>query len=141
MGETDGDAAMKRDDRPPATVAGLMTEDLLSILPQDNVGRARDVMLSLGIHAVLVMDGNDVRGIVTSTDLLDSWPDKEPIATVMTRAPVSINIQTPVREAARAMIVGRTHHLLVADEVDGESEVVGILSSLDLLEAITIDPT
>lgn len=98
-------------------------------------------MLSAGVHAVLVMDGNDVRGIVTSTDLLDSWPDDEPIATVMTQAPVSIGAQTPLREAARAMIVGRTHHLLVGDEVDGESEVVGILSSFDLLEAITADPT
>ncbi len=132
---------MKRGDRPPVTVADLMTEDLLSILPHDNVGRARHVMVSNGVHAVLVMDGNDVRGIVTSTDLLDSWPDDEPIATVMTQAPVSISVQTPLRDAAHVMVVGRTHHLLVDDEVDGESEVVGILSSLDLLEAIVIDPT
>ena len=125
---------------PPATVADLMTEDLLSILPHDRVGRARDVMLSAGVHAVLVMDGNDVQGIVTSTDLVDRWPDDESISTVMTSAPVSIGAHTPLREAARAMIIGRTHHLLVDDEVDGDSEVVGILSSLDLLEAI-VDPT
>jgi CBS domain-containing protein len=132
--------AVRRADGPPATVADLMTEDLLSILPGDTVGRARDVMLSVGVHAVLVMDGNDVHGIVTSTDLLDSWPDREPVATVMTPTPVSISVQASVRKAAEVMIAGRTHHLLVSDEVDGEPEVVGILSSLDLLDALTVDP-
>ena len=132
--------AAKHPDRPPVTVAELMTEELLSIQPDDAVGRARDVMLSMGVHAVLVMDGNEVHGIVTSTDLVDNWPDEEPIATVMTPTPVSIAAQTPLPAAARTMIVGRTHHLLISDEVDGESEVVGILSSLDLLEAIAFDP-
>jgi len=125
---------MRRRDAPPATVGDLMTEDLLAILPDDRVGRARDVMLSVGVHAVLVMDGNEVLGIVTSTDLIDNWPDDEPIATVMTAAPATISVEATVREAAESMISSRTHHLLVEDG----HEVIGILSSFDLLDALTV---
>ena len=127
---------MRRRDAPPATVGDLMTEDLLAILPDDRVGRARDVMLSVGVHAVLVMDGNEVLGIVTSTDLIDNWPDDEPIATVMTAAPAAISVEATVREAAESMISSRTHHLLVEDG----HEVIGILSSFDLLDALTVGP-
>ncbi len=125
---------MRRREGPPATVGDLMTEDLLAILPEDRVGRARDVMLSVGVHAVLVMDGNEVLGIVTSTDLIDNWPDDEPIATVMTAAPAAISVEATVREAAESMISTRTHHLLVEDG----HEVIGILSSFDLLDALTV---
>jgi len=125
---------MRRHDAPPATVGDLMSEDLLAILPDDRVGRARDVMLSVGVHAVLVMDGNEVLGIVTSTDLIDNWPDDEPIATVMTAAPAAISVEATVREAAESMISSRTHHLLVEDG----HEVIGILSSFDLLDALTV---
>lgn len=125
---------MRRRDTTPATVGDLMTEDLLAILPDDRVGRARDVMLSVGVHAVLVMDGNEVLGIVTSTDLIDNWPDDEPIATVMTAAPAAISVEATVREAAESMISSRTHHLLVEDG----HEIIGILSSFDLLDALTV---
>ncbi len=125
---------MRRREGTPATVSDLMTEDLLAVLPDDRVGRARDVMLSVGVHAVLVMDGNEVLGIVTSTDLIDNWPDDEPIATVMTAAPAAISVEATVREAAESMISSRTHHLLVEDG----REVVGILSSFDLLDALTV---
>lgn len=124
---------MRHRDAPPRVVSDLMTEDLLAVLPDDHLGRARDVMLSVGVHAVLVMDGNNVLGIVTSTDLIDNWPDDEPVATVMTPAPVSIDVEASVREAAELMLSGPTHHLVV---LDGR-EVVGILSSFDLLEALT----
>lgn len=127
---------MRRRDTPPASVGDLMSEDLLAILPDDRVGRARDVMLSVGVHAVLVMDGNEVLGIVTSTDLIDNWPDDEPVATVMTAAPAAISVEATVREAAESMISSRTHHLLVEDG----HEVIGILSSFDLLDALTVAP-
>ncbi len=90
-------------------------------------------MLSMGIHAVPVMEGNDVLGIVTSTDLIDDWPDDEPLTTVMSPVPTEIPNDASVREAAELMLADRVHHLLVTDE----REVIGILSSLDLLEAFT----
>lgn len=109
-----------------------MTEDLVSVLPEDRIERVRDIMLSFAIHAVLVMEGNDVVGIVTSTDLIDNWPEEERVTTVMTAAPAAISDQASIREAAETMLRLRTHHLLVTDE----REIVGILSSLDLLDVL-----
>lgn len=124
---------MRRGERAPTSVADLMTEDLLAVLPGDPVGRARDIMLSVGVHAVLVMEGNDVLGIITSTDVIDTWPDSEPVTELMTATPTTIAAEASIREAAETMIARRTHHLLVSDG----TEVVGILSSFDLLDALT----
>ncbi len=113
------------------TVADLMTQDLIALRPEDRVGRARDALLTLGIHALPVMVGNDVVGIVTSLDLVDDRPEDQPISTLMTKSPGAIDAEGGVREAAELMIERGLHHLLV----ESEGEVIGILSSLDLLRA------
>jgi CBS domain-containing protein len=124
---------MRETQAPPETVGDLMTVDLVALLPTDRVGRARDLLISIGIHALPVMEGNDVVGIVTSTDLVDDWEEDEPITTVMTPTPILISTEATIEEAADTMVANRTHHLLVSDD----QEVVGILSSFDLLQALT----
>ncbi len=118
------------------TVADLMTQDPLTVRPGDQVGRVRDLILTLGIHALPVMVDDDVVGIVTSTDIADDWPDDEAVATVMTRSPLVISAEGSVREAADLMIENGVHHLLV----EAAGEVIGILSSLDLLHALVVRP-
>ena len=128
-----GMGRMSSNGAPPETVADVMTTDLLAVLPADRIGRVRDLMLTVSIHAVPVMDGNDVLGIVTSTDLIDDWPDDEPLSTIMSPVPTAISHEASIQEAAELMLADRIHHLLVTDE----REVIGILSSLDLLAALT----
>ena len=113
------------------TVQSIMSADLVGLRASDRVGRARDLILSIGIHALPVMDGNLVVGIVTSSDLVDDWPESELVGTIMSNSPVSINAAASLCEAAEAMLSGRMHHLLV----ESSGETVGILSSLDLLRA------
>lgn len=91
-------------------------------------------MLTLELHALPVMQGNDVLGIVTSSDLVDDWPNDDPVSDIMTPVPTLINVEASLQEAAEIMISHRIHHLLVTDEV----EVMGILSSFDLLRALTV---
>ena len=110
-----------------------MTVDLIAVLPTDRVRRARDILISLGIHALPVMDGNDVMGIVTSTDLVDNWDEDELMTTVMTPTPILIDMGATIEDAAETMVANRTHHLLVTDA----EEVTGIVSSFDLLQAFT----
>lgn len=116
----------------PESVADLVTVDLVAVLPHDRVGRARDILLTFGIHALPVMEGNDVLGIVTSADLVEEWPDDELVSTVMTPAPTTIAVEASIAEAAELMVSHRIHHLLVTDSI----EVMGIVSSLDLLQAL-----
>ncbi len=116
-----------------ACVGDLMTPDLLSLDQNDPISRARDLMLAFGINALPVMDDITVIGIVTSTDLVDDWPEDDAVSTIMSTAPYTIQIDASLSEAAGQMVQFRIHHLLV--ESDGV--VAGILSSLDLLEALT----
>mgnify|MGYP002630084680 CR=1 FL=1 len=114
-----------------------MTPDLIAVGPSDRTGRARDLLMTLALHALPVMDGNDVVGIVTTSDLVDDWPDDEPVSTIMSTAPHTIAAEAGFREAVDVMIDRRIHHLLV--ESDGE--VIGILSSLDLLHLLATHPS
>ncbi len=115
-----------------ASVGDLMTPELLSLTPTDPVSRARDLMLAFGINALPVMDDITVVGIVTSSDLVDDWPEDDAVSTIMSTAPYTIQIDASLSEAAEQMVQFRIHHLMV--ESDGL--VAGILSSLDLLEAL-----
>lgn len=124
---------MKLTNESPTTVAEVMTVDLVALLPTDRVGRARDTLLAVGVHALPVMEGNDVLGIVTSADLIDDWPEGDPVSSIMTPTPTSIHVDASISEAAETMIGQRIHHLLVSDD----REIIGILSSLDLLGALT----
>lgn len=123
---------MTASDRATKTVGDLMTCDLLAVTPEDRVGRARDLMLTMGVNALPVMEGNDVVGIVTSTDMIDNWPEGEAITTAMTPVPTLIDTRATLAEAAELMRSHRIHHLLVNDDV----EVIGILSSFDLLSVL-----
>ncbi len=124
---------MRDSEEPPETVGDLMTVDLVALLPTDRVERARSVLLTLGIHALPVMEGNNVVGIVTSTDLIDEWSEDEVITSVMTPTPTLIGVEATLQEAADVMLAERTHHLMVTDD----TEVIGIVSTFDLLEALS----
>lgn len=116
------------------TVADLMTRELIVLRPDNRIGRARDYIVSLGIHAIPIMVDGEVVGIVTSTDLVDDWADDELVSTVMSASPQTIDAEAAVRDAADMMIERHIHHLLV----ETEGEVVGILSSLDLLHDLVV---
>ncbi len=124
--------ATSRNARVRHPVGDIMTVEPVVIGPTDMLGRARDLMLTLGIHALPVSTNGEVVGLVTSTDLVDDWPDDEAVATVMTTVPYTIDAESEVAEAAAYMVEQRVHHLLV---LRGK-ETVGILSSLDLLSAL-----
>jgi len=118
----------------PRIVEDLMTADLVVIRPNDQVGWARDLIMTLGIHALPVVDEDAVVGIVTTADLADDWRNDEPVRTVMTVSPLSVGVETSLYEAAELMTERRIHHLMVEEAGD----LIGILSSLDLLQVLVI---
>jgi CBS domain-containing protein len=119
----------------PTVVSDLMTTDLIALIPIDTVGRARQLLATGHFHALPVMQGNAVLGIVTTADLVSVGDDDELVTALMTPVPTAIPVDAPVDEAAALMLSERIHHLVVIDD----REVVGILSSLDLLAAVSAD--
>jgi len=113
----------------PRFVDDLMTVDLIAVRPDERIGRARELFLGLGINALPILDEGEVRGIVTSRDLVEEWPDGEPIRTAMSSAVRTIDAGASVGEAASVMLEEHVHHLVV---FDGD-QLAGIVSSFDLL--------
>ena len=71
-------------------------------------------------------------GIVTSTDLMDEPRGDLEVADIMTEDVITVPQYDPVHVAARVMRNRGVHHLVVTHE----GEIVGILSSFDLLKVI-----
>ena len=109
-----------------------MTHDVVSMAPTDPVDRARDLMLSLGIHGIPVVDDRKVVGIVTSHDLVDDWPPDQPLADVMTANVVKIDARAGLGEAASLMKSELVHHLVVADG----TQPIGVITTYDMLDAL-----
>ena len=119
-------------DRSASVVKDYLTADLITIAPEDSVSRARDLMLGLGFHGLPVVEDDSVVGIVTSADLVEEWPQGEPVATIMSRSVRLVDSDAPVTVAAELMRNESIHHLVVMDQ----NGIAGILTSFDLLAAL-----
>ena len=114
-------------------VYDLMARDVFVARADDPVAQVRDLMAQQKILAVPVVGhDNEPAGIVTSTDLVLELDPDTPVSTVMTAAVYTVSPHADARDAARMMLEHRIHHLVVTHE----KEIVGILSSFDLLRVV-----
>jgi CBS domain-containing protein len=122
-----------------ATVAELMTREVVTVDPADTIGEAAEKMIDARIGAVLVSDFGSVIGILTERDVLRAvahrtHSSEARVRQWMTREVVTVPPSMDADEAARTMLERNFRHLPVLD--DGRP--VGIVSMRDLArEAIT----
>ena len=118
------------------TVGDLMTGDLIALRTVDTVDRARQVISDYGLHALPVLDEDRAVGVVTLADC-ENHLNYEQLGDVCVHPPVTIDVGASVAAAAELMRTEHIHtHLLVTDGRSGE--VIGILSSFDLLYALMV---
>lgn len=110
-----------------------MTGDLIALRPIDTVARARDVLAGSGLHVLPVIDEDRTIGVVSLADCQHRQVE-ESLGDVVTRPPLTIDVEAPVAEAARLMRSEHINHLLVTE--GPSEETVGILSSFDLLALV-----
>ncbi len=117
-------------------VDDIMTRPIATLAPDDTVARARELMLGLRTHGLPVIDDEGlVAGFVTSSDLVETWPDGEPIDAIMSTDVHAVEVGTPVRAASAEMRANKIHHLLVTRN----RQPVGVVSSFDVLRAVAPD--
>lgn len=58
------------------SVGEVMTQKLLGLSSDADVREAATLMIEAGVHRVLVMDGGDLVGIVTTTDIMRAVSDR-----------------------------------------------------------------
>ena len=127
-------------------IRDLMTAKPITTGPDTPVIDARKLMLGKRIRHLLVMDGPKLLGIVTDRDIRLNLPSpatslsvwevnyllaRLTVASVMTRALVTVSPERDPRDAAVLML---DHQIGALPVVDG-GQLVGIITETDLLRA------
>jgi CBS domain-containing protein len=114
-------------------VSEIMTKAAVIDEAEDTLVEAARKMWKQQTGSLLVLDGEDMVGIVTERDVLKAVAsgtalDQTRISEVMTQDPITVGPGTSLREAARVMADKWIRHLPV---VDG-GKLVGVISQRDL---------
>jgi CBS domain-containing protein len=114
-------------------VSEIMTGAAVTDQPEDTLDEAASKMWKQQTGSLLVMDGEDLVGILTERDVLKAVATgvnaKETrVSEVMTKDLITVGPQTSLREAAKVMADRWIRHLPVMDG----GKLVGVVSQRDL---------
>ena len=119
-------------------VEDLMTRDLITLKPQDDLGQADAIMDRGRIRHLPVVDGRRrLVGLVTHRDLLRVFAQRSAGAKstlakeVMTTGVTTVTPQTTLNRALKVMIRNKYGCLPV---IDGEGVLVGLITEFDLVK-------
>ncbi len=129
-------------------VEDFMSTEILSLDPQERIVHARRLMIDSKVSRLLVMEGEDLAGIITAKDIAESLisfrkivPDKHQAARirnllvqdVMTQNVHTISPQSTIAEAAQLMLNKGFSGFPVIDE---NNHLLGIITKTDLMDLI-----
>lgn len=123
-------------------VAGILEEKgrtIWSVAPTETVFKALETMAEHNIGAVLVLDGDDLSGILTERDyarkvkLRALASNDTPVGQIMTTVVHTVVPSTTVAECMQLMTDERVRHLPV---VDDDGRLFGIVSIGDVVKAM-----
>jgi len=131
---------MKRDE----PVAEVMTKHPRSVQVTDQIGDVRAALADRRLHHLPVVDGEQLVGMISSTDLLefgfeprvshtnlDEYLNEHfSIPQIMQTNLVTVPSDSTVRDAARALTTGDLHAVPV---VGDNNKLVGIVTSTDIV--------
>jgi CBS domain-containing protein len=117
----------------------VMTRTFVAVEPEDTIGEVAEKLSRAEAGSALVVEFGELIGILTSRDVLRmvagrAHPSEARVREWMTPEPVTAVPDTPVEEAAHAMIAGGFHHLPVIHDgrplgVIGLRAVIGTLTT------------
>ena len=114
-------------------ISEIMTKATVTDAASDSLAEAATRMWNAQTGSLLVMDGENLIGIVTERDLLRAVangqnPHDVPVKEVMRTEVITCGPQTTLKEAAKTMATKWIRHLPVVES----GKVVGIISQRDL---------
>jgi len=110
-----------------------MAKHVITTEPHKTVGHVKSMMQNNRISCVPVVDSENVPvGIVTTNDFKLNVSDTSPVSTLLSGHVYSVPAYNDVSVAAKVMRKHKFHHLVVTHE----KEIVGIISSFDLLQLL-----
>jgi len=119
-------------------VEDVMAKEVVTVNAEYSVKYAAKMMSYFGISSLLVLNGNDIDGILTERDVLTRIvakgmnAEKVMVQDIMTRPVMVVRPTTPLIDAVKMMIEKKIKKLPVVDEVSNRSKLMGILSLTDV---------
>ena len=115
-------------------VKDIMTNQVISVDSSVSVNDAAKMMESSEVGAIIVMEGNEPRGIVTDRDFAikiaaHAYPIDTPVRRVMSFPLITIGPDEPISVAADLMSTRKIRKLPVMDE----DKIIGIVTATDLV--------
>lgn len=126
--------------RPLSVLRVLMQTTMATIASERMVLEAAQTMAERRIGSLLVLDAEDIVGIVTETDMVRKVlaaglpASSTPVGAVMNAPLIQIDIDDTARDASRLMAEKRIRHLAVTED----HKIVGLLSLRDLVKVVSI---
>ena len=113
-------------------IAELMAKRVISAQPHHSIEHVRGLLRRSRIHAVPVVGpDNEALGIVSSAHLAADLKPGTPVQYVMTTPVRTVPAYNDASVVARVMRKNKVHHI-----VTHEKQVVGVISSFDLLKLV-----
>jgi CBS domain-containing protein len=113
--------------------------DVWSVAPDDTVFDALEAMAEFNIGAVLVLDGDDLVGILSERDyarnveLLERGSKETRVSEIMTAEIRTVGSASTVAECMELMTEHRIRHLPVLDD---DGRLAGVISIGDVVKAM-----
>jgi CBS domain-containing protein len=122
----------------PMQVKELMTDEIMTMLPNQNFSEVVGMMANQSFRHTVVVDSDErVLGVISDRDVLRAlsrtldW-SKKSVSEIMTRDSITTTPESAISAAVRLMLEKRINCLPV---IGADGRVCGILTSTDLLKA------
>jgi CBS domain-containing protein len=118
-----------------ATIREIMTPQPIAVRPDSAVKEAVELLIEHGISGLPVVDAElRIVGVLSEKDLLRLFSDPEvaTVGAVMTRVPMTIDVEAPLVEVVDCLMAYDFRRVLIHER----GRLVGVVSRADLMPAI-----
>lgn len=118
-----------------ATIREVMTPEPITVQPGSPVREALELLIEHEISGLPVVDPDGrIVGVLTEKDLLKlfSEPRARTVGSVMTRIPMTIDVDEPLVEVFDCLMTYDFRRVLIQEQ----GKLVGVVSRADLMPAI-----
>ena len=122
-------------------VENVMTEDVITVSPTEDVVFAFEKLMKYKISSLPVVDNDKLVGIVTATDLghnliLDKYELGTVVGKVMVKDVTTINPNENLLTAVEKMHKSDSNEIINQLVVMDEGNIIGVISDGDIIKAI-----